>query len=96
MDPKQQGRKAGVALIKWGIDLGDQLGLPVYFEASPTTYKLYEKMGFESLKEKLVHKAEVVGTDTDIEVPLMVRMPSCAGGLTFKEWAARGYPAWET
>jgi hypothetical protein len=74
--------------------MGEKVGLPVYFESSPSTVKLYEKMGFERLKESVVHKAEVLGTDTDIEVPLMVKMPSSAGGLTFEEWRAKGYPAW--
>lgn len=52
-------------------------------------------MGFETLKEKIVHKAEVLGTETDIEVPLMVKMPSAAKGMTFDEWREKGYPAWE-
>jgi hypothetical protein len=52
-------------------------------------------MGFELLEEKIVHKAEVLGTETDIEVPLMVKMPSAAGGLSFAEWREKGYPAFE-
>lgn len=73
------------------MELSDSLGLPLYFEASPSTYKLYEKMGYEPLDEKVVHKAELMGTPTDITVPLMVKMPSSAKGLTFKEWRAGGY-----
>nr|KMM69654.1 hypothetical protein CPAG_05968 [Coccidioides posadasii RMSCC 3488] len=94
VDPKHQGRKAGAALVRWGIDLSEQTGLPVYFEASPSTVKMYEKMGFETLKETIVHRAEDLGIKEDITVPLMVRMPSCAGGQTFEEWRAKGYPAW--
>jgi hypothetical protein len=55
---------------------------------------LYKKMGFTILKEKIVQKKEVLNTDADIEVPLMVRMPSFAG-MTFYEWRERGYPALE-
>lgn len=75
------------------MDLSDSLGLPLYFEASPSTYKLYEKMGYETLDDKIVHSAELMGTDAPVEVPLMVKMPRAAGGLTFKEWRAAGYPA---
>jgi len=49
-------------------------------------------MGFERLNESVIHKAEVLGTTSDIEVPLMVKMPSCAGGMTFDEWRTAGYP----
>ncbi|POR34791.1 Acyl-CoA N-acyltransferase [Tolypocladium paradoxum] len=92
VDPNHQGRKAGALLVQWGIDMGELIGLPVYFESSPSTVNLYKKMGFELLPEKIVHKAEVLGTETDIEVPLMVKMPSAAGGLTFDEWRRTGYP----
>lgn len=49
-------------------------------------------MGFELLKENVVHKAEVLGTPIDVTVPLMVRMPSAAGGMSFEEWRLKGYP----
>ncbi|PNY24500.1 Acyl-CoA N-acyltransferase [Tolypocladium capitatum] len=92
VDPKHQGRGAGTLLVQWGIEMGDLIGLPVYCESSPTAVSLYKKLGFEILPEKIVHKAEVLGTETDIEVPLMVKMPSTAGGLTFDEWRRAGYP----
>jgi hypothetical protein len=41
---------------------------------------------------RLVHRAEVTGDAADAEVPLMVRMPSGAGGLTFREWEEKGFP----
>lgn len=66
--------------------------MPVYFESSPSTVGLYKKMGFEVLDEQIVHDAALLGTDEDIVVPLMVRMPSCAQGMTFKEWRETGYP----
>ncbi|KAI0195895.1 putative GNAT family acetyltransferase [Astrocystis sublimbata] len=92
VDPAYQGRKAGAAFCEWAIDLGERTQLPVYFESSPSTVNLYKKMGFELLPESIVHKAEVLGTDTDIEVPLMVRMPSSAGSMTFEEWRSLDYP----
>ncbi|KXH63450.1 acetyltransferase [Colletotrichum salicis] len=92
VDPKHQGRGAGALWCKWGAELSDSLGLPLYFESSPSTYKLYEKMGYETLDEKIVHSAELMEQPEDTVVPLMVKMPACAGGMTFKEWRAAGYP----
>lgn len=92
VDPEHQGRKAGAALLQWGMELGERTALPVCFESSPSTVGMYEKMGFERLDDTIVHKAEVMGTEKDIEVPLMVRMPSIANGMTFQEWRASGYP----
>ncbi|KIV91026.1 hypothetical protein PV10_05616 [Exophiala mesophila] len=96
VDPKNQGRHAGAALIKWGSEQASSANLPIYFESSPSTAKLYERLGCQRIKETIVHSAEVLGTDHDIEVPLMVVMPKCAKGMTFDEWRERGYPAWDT
>jgi hypothetical protein len=74
------------------MQLGELAGLPLYFESSPSTINLYKKMGFELLPETIVHKAEVLGTEKDIEVPLMVKMPSAAGGITFEQWRREGCP----
>lgn len=96
VSPEHQGKFAGVTLIKWGLEVSDRVGLPIYCESSPTTFKLYQKFGFKVLKnEKLIHKKEVLGTDEDIEVPLMVRMPAVAGDMSFEEWQEAGYPAFE-
>ncbi|KAK9422937.1 hypothetical protein SUNI508_04604 [Seiridium unicorne] len=92
--PAYQRRGVGRALIEWGIDLCDRSGLPIYLESSPTTMPLYKKMGFVILKEKIVHKKDILGTEADIEVSLMVRMPSFAD-ITFDEWRAQGYPDFE-
>ena len=79
-------------LCQWGIELSERTQLPLYFESSPTTLGLYQKMGFELLKENVVHKAETLGTPVDVTVPLMIRMPSAAGGMSFDEWRQKGYP----
>ncbi|KAK3393069.1 hypothetical protein B0H63DRAFT_554508 [Podospora didyma] len=92
VSPKYQGRKAGAALGNWGLDLCERTALPLYFESSPSAVGLYVKLGYELLKETIVHKAAVMGTDEDIVVPLLVRMPSQAKGMTFYEWKAQGYP----
>lgn len=95
VDPKYQGRKAGAAFCEWALDLGNKTNLPVYFESSPSTVNLYKKMGFELSPEIIIHKAEVLGTDRDIEVPLMVKMPSAAGSMSFEEWRSSGYPSFQ-
>lgn len=73
--------------------MGEQMHMPVYFESSPSTVKLYERFGFVRLKEKLSHKGSVLGLPiVSMDVPLMVKMPSVADGLTFEEWRDAGYP----
>ncbi|KAK3988933.1 hypothetical protein QBC44DRAFT_328460 [Cladorrhinum sp. PSN332] len=90
--PEHQGKQAGRAIASWGLEFCDYTNLPMYFEASPSSVGLYEKLGYERLKEKIVHKAELLGTETDLEVPLMVRMPKAARGMSFYEWKEKGFP----
>ncbi|KAL2018069.1 hypothetical protein VTK56DRAFT_1301 [Thermocarpiscus australiensis] len=71
--PGHQGKGAGAAMALFGIDLCNRTGLPLYFEASPTSVGLYEKMGYERLKETIVLQAELLGTEEDVSVPLMIR-----------------------
>ncbi|KAK3683316.1 hypothetical protein B0T22DRAFT_384766 [Podospora appendiculata] len=92
VDPKYQGRQAGRALAQWGIDLCERTQLPVYFESSPSSVGLYVKLGYERLNETIVHTAALMGTNEDIVVPLMVKMPSGAQGMTFYEWIEKGRP----
>ncbi|KAK4222464.1 hypothetical protein QBC38DRAFT_489788 [Podospora fimiseda] len=91
--PEHQGKQAGRVMVGFGQDLSNQLNLPMYFEASLTSVGLYERLGYERLKEKIVHKAELLGTETDIEVPLFVMMPKSANGMSFYEWKEKGYPS---
>ncbi|EXJ70812.1 uncharacterized protein A1O5_05802 [Cladophialophora psammophila CBS 110553] len=48
-DPKYQGRGAGGMLIKWGLDIADELHLPAYLESSPVAHNLYQKFGFRDI-----------------------------------------------
>lgn len=50
--PEHQGRGAGKRLVQWGVQLADQLGLPMYLEASKEGWPLYQKFGFEVLVEQ--------------------------------------------
>ncbi|KAI5860446.1 acyl-CoA N-acyltransferase [Durotheca rogersii] len=91
--PDHQRRGAGTLLLRWGMEVADKLELPLYLEATGTGLLLYEHEGFERLTHvRIIQKAEATGFETDIEVPLMVRLPSKAGGISFKEWADKGYP----
>ena len=76
VDPKFQGRGAGLRLVQWGVEISERSGIPVYFESSPTTVKLYERVGMRRLKEEIVHKAADLGTKEDVVVPLIVYVPT--------------------
>ncbi|KAL2157967.1 hypothetical protein VTH06DRAFT_4776 [Thermothelomyces fergusii] len=47
--PSFQRRGAGSALMAWGVNLADRLGLPSRLEASPVSYSLYKKFGYEDM-----------------------------------------------
>jgi GNAT superfamily N-acetyltransferase len=49
--PEYHRRGAGGALVKWGCDKADELGVDVHLEAHPAGIGLYEKFGFVRLKE---------------------------------------------
>jgi ribosomal protein S18 acetylase RimI-like enzyme len=52
VDPAQQGRGYGSALLKHALELSDRDKLPAYLEAtSPNNRRLYERHGFEAIGE---------------------------------------------
>ncbi|KAK3983961.1 acyl-CoA N-acyltransferase [Cladorrhinum sp. PSN332] len=78
VDPEYQGRGAGSALVQATIDLGNSINLPIYLESSPEAEAVYAKKGFRRIPANIaqvVHEAALLGTDHDVEVPLMVRLP---------------------
>lgn len=46
IDPAHQRKKAGDALVKWGLQKADELGLEAVVESSVFGRGLYEKNGF--------------------------------------------------
>ncbi|KAK4144435.1 uncharacterized protein C8A04DRAFT_11560 [Dichotomopilus funicola] len=48
-DPTRQRSGAGSALMQWGVNLADSLGLPCRVESSPAAYALYKKFGYEDV-----------------------------------------------
>ena len=43
-------------------------------------------------KELIQSGGELMGKESPIEVPLMVKMPPAAGAMGFAEWRERGCP----
>jgi hypothetical protein len=73
----------------------ETLHLPIYVESTMAAYEFYKSMGFEKLKESIIHEPEVEGGERT-EVPLMVHMPRGAKDNnafgSFAGWAEKGYP----
>jgi hypothetical protein len=82
-------------LAQWGIDVAEKLGLPIYLESTVDSAPFFEATGFKKLENKtLAHTASALGAKEDIVVPLMVRMPSKANGMSFEEWQDKRFPSW--
>jgi len=47
VDPRYQGQGIGKALLQWGLDEADRLGMITFLEATNEGKPLYEKFGFE-------------------------------------------------
>jgi GNAT superfamily N-acetyltransferase len=47
VDPSYQGQGIGKALLQWGLDEADRLGLITFLEATREGRPLYDKYGFE-------------------------------------------------
>ncbi|KAK4167214.1 hypothetical protein QBC43DRAFT_331961 [Cladorrhinum sp. PSN259] len=47
--PERQRLGAGSALVKFGADIADSLGLPCRLEASPAGYPVYKRLGYEDV-----------------------------------------------
>ena len=79
--PDAQRKGIGELLVEYGKKIALQANLPIYVESSKAAIRLYEKSGFQWLKERPVHKAhdlypEHTGSNQeDHEVPLLVWMP---------------------
>ncbi|KAE8154090.1 acyl-CoA N-acyltransferase [Aspergillus avenaceus] len=66
VNPDYGRRGAGSKLVEWGCDLADQDGVPIYLASSDAGIRLYQKFGFEILKDR---------KDTPNGVHPMVREP---------------------
>lgn len=85
--PSYQRRGAGALLTQWGLDSAERAQLPVYLESSPQARKLYSKLGFQQV-DKVIHEASSIGKEHDVEIPLMVKMPSTLD-MDFATWRSK-------
>lgn len=92
VNPKYQGKGIGTMLTKWGVDVAEQLNVPVYLEATDKSVGVYRRLGFRLLEKTVRIKAELMDTEKDAEAPLMAKMPWCAGDLSFEDWVKQGRP----
>ncbi|KAF2678956.1 hypothetical protein K458DRAFT_422618 [Lentithecium fluviatile CBS 122367] len=74
-DPKQQGRGAGSALLKWGMQKADELGLPAYLESSPNAHGFYKRHGFGDVEIFELDLGFYGGPEKVHTAPLMIRQP---------------------
>jgi predicted N-acetyltransferase YhbS len=86
--PDYQGQGVGGQLMKWGMDVAEQLNLPIYLESTVEGVPLYKRLGFKTLSDSIVFKPEITRVEREVKAPLMVKMPKAAGNTTFEEWAA--------
>ncbi|PGH17835.1 hypothetical protein AJ80_04658 [Polytolypa hystricis UAMH7299] len=68
------GRGAGTALMKWGMDRAQSLGLPCYLEATEMGHPLYQKLGFKDVDVVEILASQWDG-DKDRRYPAMIWTP---------------------
>ncbi|KAJ6143150.1 hypothetical protein N7471_002603, partial [Penicillium samsonianum] len=89
--PDYQGRSIGAQLMQWGTNVAEQLNLPIHLESTVEGVPLYQKLGFQTLSEGILFKPEITRVDKEVRAPLMVKMPTAAGNMTFEKWATDKY-----
>jgi ribosomal protein S18 acetylase RimI-like enzyme len=57
-NPKHQGQGIGTRLVQWGAEMADSEQLPCWAHASPASYSLYERAGFQELGRSDYNLAE--------------------------------------
>ncbi|RDI89548.1 hypothetical protein Vi05172_g730 [Venturia inaequalis] len=72
--PEHHRRVAGSLLIQWGVDEMDRLGLIGYLEGSTAGRPLYERFGFEGVRELVWDSRPYGGTGIDTHLA-MFRQP---------------------
>ena len=80
--PEHHRRGIGGMHLAWGAEKADELGLQSYLEASPAGRPLYERMGFERVRD-IPFDAREWGMDRDMPHVCMVRpVKAAANGNT--------------
>ncbi|KAL3443400.1 hypothetical protein BJX65DRAFT_199540 [Aspergillus insuetus] len=70
--PDYQRRGIASDLLKWGFEKSEQLGLPIYLEATAEGRPVYERYGFETVKVQ-GFDARPYGVDEEVEYAFMIR-----------------------
>jgi ribosomal protein S18 acetylase RimI-like enzyme len=73
-DPAFQRKGAGKLLVEWGTKKADELGLPIYLEATQAGFGLYKRHGFEEIDVFDLDLDKYGGTGV-FRAPLMMREP---------------------
>ncbi|KAH8690707.1 acyl-CoA N-acyltransferase [Talaromyces proteolyticus] len=73
--PEHQRKGIGRKLLQWGLDEADKLGLITSLESTPEGRRLYEKAGFEVVKE-LSLDLTPYGQTGKLPLAIMVRQPN--------------------
>ncbi|EUC49198.1 hypothetical protein COCMIDRAFT_85333 [Bipolaris oryzae ATCC 44560] len=82
--PEYQRKGVGEKIFKYGINISENTGLPVYIESSKDGVRFYEKMGCRRLKENLkpslqsIKSVEGKVLEVDDNLPLFVWLPEGA------------------
>ncbi|CRG89379.1 hypothetical protein PISL3812_06415 [Talaromyces islandicus] len=74
VDPSHQGQGIGKALLQWGLDEADRLGLITFLESTREGRPLYEKYGFEPTTVDTLELAPF-GLEGSLTHTGMVRQP---------------------
>ncbi|KAL3485324.1 hypothetical protein BJX62DRAFT_39314 [Aspergillus germanicus] len=70
--PDYQRRGIASDLLKWGFEKSEQLGLPIYLEATAEGRPVYERYGFETVKVQ-GFDARPFGVNEEVEYAFMIR-----------------------
>ncbi|KAI9712441.1 MAG: hypothetical protein M1820_001654 [Bogoriella megaspora] len=73
--PEGQRRGAGGMLLDWGIERAERDGLECYLEASKMGRPLYEKFGWEGVRDQRYDVSRWAGKEAEHRSTCMVRKP---------------------
>lgn len=81
VDPKwQKGHGVGNKLLQWGLDVSDQIGVPVVLEASLAGHPFYLKKGFTCHAKVLID----IKPEKAYETPIMIYQPGARSNAMAK------------
>jgi GNAT superfamily N-acetyltransferase len=77
--PDYQRKGIASDLLKWGFEKSEQLGLPIYLEATAEGRPVYERYGFETVRVERFD-ARPFGVDEEVEyavgfIPILAYLP---------------------